>query len=209
MAKATDTNQEPCRCAWARSGLEQVYHDTQWGVPDRDEHHVFEMLTLEGAQAGLSWETILRKRAGYQRLFKDFDPKKVAKFTDADFTRLMQDPAIVRNRLKIESTISNARSILELYAVGTTLSEFVWSFVDNTPIINHHKALADLPAQTDLSKRLSKELKKKGFRFVGPTTMYAMMQAIGMVNDHTTDCFRYKQIKTRWHRRPACVLLLL
>ncbi|PCI08989.1 DNA-3-methyladenine glycosylase I [bacterium] len=182
-----------CRCEWARSEIEQHYHDTEWGVPNRDEHHVFEMLTLEGAQAGLSWETILNKRAGYRKLFKKFDPKKVAKFTQADFDRLMLDASIVRNRLKIESTISNAKAVLELYKQGTTLSEFVWSFVDNTPIVNYYKSLADLPAQTDLSKTLSKQLKKQGFRFVGPTTMYAMMQAIGMVNDHTTDCFRYAE----------------
>lgn len=189
----TKAPKEPCRCKWARSGSEKEYHDSEWGVPSRDEHHIYEMLTLEGAQAGLSWETILNKRMGYRKLFKDFDPKKVARFTDADFDRLMQDKSIVRNRLKIQSTISNAQAILELYSAGTTLSEFVWSFVDNTPIINCYKTLADLPAQTDLSKKLSKELKKKGFRFVGPTTMYAMMQAIGMVNDHTTDCFCYSK----------------
>lgn len=183
-----------CRCEWARSGLEQEYHDAEWGVPNRDEHHIFEMLTLEGAQAGLSWETILKKRAGYRKLFKDFDPKKVAKFTQTDFDRLMLDPSIVRNRLKIESTISNAKAVLDLYESGTILSEFVWSLVDNTPIVNHFKTLRDLPAQTDLSKSLSKQLKKNGFRFVGPTTMYAMMQAIGMVNDHTTDCYRHSEV---------------
>jgi DNA-3-methyladenine glycosylase I len=180
-----------CRCAWARSEIEIEYHDTEWGVPNRDEHHVFEMLTLEGAQAGLSWETILRKREGYRRLFKGFDPRKVAKFNDKDLERLMQDASIVRNRLKIESTINNARATLELYESGTTLSELVWSFVDNTPIVNAYTSLKQLPAQTDVSKNLSKGLKQRGFRFVGPTTMYAMMQAVGMVNDHTTDCHRY------------------
>jgi len=188
----TDTN--PCRCAWARSQAEIEYHDTEWGVPNRDEHHVFEMLTLEGAQAGLSWETILNKRAGYRKLLKGFDPGKVARFTRRDFERLMQDPSIVRNRLKIESTINNAKATLVLHKSGTTLSELVWSLVGNTPIVNHHRTLKDLPAQTETSKALSKELKKRGFRFVGPTTMYAMMQAIGMVNDHTTDC----------HRHPIC-----
>lgn len=187
-------NNSTCRCAWARSASEIVYHDTEWGVPNRDEHHVFEMLTLEGSQAGLSWETILNKRSGYRRLFKDFDPAKVAKFTKRDFDRLMQDPSIVRNRLKIESTINNARATLALHESGTTLSELVWSFVDNTPIVNRHKTLKDLPAQTETSKALSKELKRRGFRFVGPTTMYAMMQAIGLVNDHTTDCFRHDQV---------------
>jgi DNA-3-methyladenine glycosylase I len=183
-----------CRCGWARSGLEREYHDTEWGVPNREEHHVFEMLTLEGAQAGLSWETILKKREGYRRAFKDFDPAKVARFTNKDFDRLMQDASIVRNRLKIESTINNAHATLELHKSGTSLSELVWSFVDDTPVVNRYKTLKDLPAQTDTSKALSKELKKRGFRFVGPTTMYAMMQAIGMVNDHTTDCFRYKEV---------------
>lgn len=184
----------PCRCAWARSPSEIQYHDTQWGVPSRDEHHVFEMLTLEGAQAGLSWETILNKRAGYKRLFMGFDPDKVARFTKRDFERLMQDPSIVRNRLKIESTINNARATLELYESGTTLSELVWSLVDNTPIVNNRRTLKDLPAQTETSKALSKALKARGYRFVGPTTMYAMMQAIGMVNDHTLDCFRHDQV---------------
>ena len=181
----------PCRCAWARSEIEIEYHDTEWGGPSRDEHHVFEMLTLEGAQAGLSWETILRKREGYRRLFKGFDPAKVAKFNDKDIERLMQDVSIVRNRLKIESTINNARATLGLYESGTTLSQLVWSFVDNTPIVNAYTSLKQLPAQTDISKALSKGLKKRGFRFVGPTTMYAMMQAIGVVNDHTTGCHRY------------------
>lgn len=181
----------PCRCAWARSESEILYHDSEWGVPNRDEHHVFEMLTLEGAQAGLSWETILNKREGYRRLFKDFDPARVARFTKRDFERLMLDPSIVRNRLKIESTINNAKATLQLHKGGTSLSQLVWSFVDDQPIVNHHKTLQDLPAQTDTSKALSKELKERGFRFVGPTTMYAMMQAIGMVNDHTTDCHRH------------------
>lgn len=181
----------PCRCAWARSEIEIAYHDAEWGVPSRDERHVFEMLTLEGAQAGLSWETILRKRDGYRRLFKRFDPHEVARFSDKDIGRLIQDASIVRNRLKIESTINNARATLDLYGSGTTLSELVWSFVDNTPVVNRYVSLRDLPAQTETSKALSKGLKKRGFRFVGPTTMYAMMQAIGMVNDHTTSCHRH------------------
>lgn len=188
-----DMSETKCRCEWARSAIEQEYHDIEWGAPNRSEHHVYEMLTLEGAQAGLSWETILKKRSGYRTLFQDFDPVKVAGFTQADFDRLMLDPSIIRNRLKISSTISNAQAVLDLYESGTTLSEFVWSFVDNTQIVNHYKTLADLPAQTERSKQLSKGLKKKGFRFVGPTTMYAMMQAIGMVNDHTVDCYRHRE----------------
>lgn len=150
------------------------------------------MLTLEGAQAGLSWSTILNKREGYRTLFKKFDPKKVARFTQDDIERLMLDPSIVRNRLKIESTVNNAKAILELYKLGTTFSELMWSFVDDTPIVNHYESLKDLPAQTDLSNHISKDLKKRGFRFVGPTVIYAMMQACGMVNDHTTKCPRHK-----------------
>jgi DNA-3-methyladenine glycosylase I len=182
------------RCAWARSELEIEYHDTEWGVPSRDEHHAYEMLTLEGAQAGLSWETILRKRDGYRKAFRNFDPAKVAKFTAKDVERLMNDASIVRNRLKIESTINNAKATLALHNGGTSLSELVWTFVYNKPIVNTFEDMSELPSQTDTSKKLSKELKKRGFRFVGPTTMYAMMQAIGMVNDHTTDCFRYHKV---------------
>ncbi len=187
-------SESKCRCQWAKSPTEIEYHDIEWGVPNFDEHHIFEMLTLEGAQAGLSWETILKKRQGYRRLFKSFDPEKVARFTDADFDRLIQDSSIIRNKLKIASTINNAQAILKLYESGTTLSEFVWSFVDHTPIINRYKTLAEVPTQTQTSKALSKALKKSGFRFVGPTTMYAMMQAIGMVNDHTIECFRYASL---------------
>lgn len=181
------------RCEWARTESEILYHDTEWGVPNRDEHHLFEMLTLEGAQAGLSWSTILNKRAGYRKLFKNFDPKKVARFTQADIERLMLDPSIVRNRLKIESTVNNAGAILELYKNKTTFSELMWSYVDDTPIINTYASHKDLPAHTDLSKLISKDLKKYGFRFVGPTIIYAMMQACGMVNDHTTNCPRHKE----------------
>jgi len=180
------------RCEWARTESEILYHDQEWGVPNRDEHHLFEMLTLEGAQAGLSWSTILNKREGYRKLFKKFDPKKVAKFTQDDIERLMLDASIVRNRLKIESTVNNAKAILELYKQGTTFSELMWSYVDDTPMVNRYKALKDLPAQTELSKFISKDLKKRGFRFVGPTVLYAMMQACGMVNDHTTNCPRHK-----------------
>ncbi len=184
----------PIRCAWATTDASIAYHDTEWGVPVRDENHLFEMLTLEGAQAGLSWETILNKREGYRRLFKGFDPERVARFTVRDTERLMLDPGIVRNRLKIESTINNARAILGLHRAGTTLSELVWSVVDDQPIVNRHKSHKGLPAQTSESKALSKLLKKHGFRFVGPTTMHAFMQAVGMVNDHTTDCFRHDQV---------------
>ncbi|MGJ8637062.1 MAG: DNA-3-methyladenine glycosylase I [Phycisphaerales bacterium] len=179
------------RCEWARSESEIAYHDEEWGVPQRDEHHLFEMLTLEGAQAGLSWSTILNKREGYRKLFKKFDPKKVAKFTQDDVERLMLDASIVRNRLKIESTVNNARAVLELYKQGTTFSALMWGYVDDTPIKNEFATMKDLPAQTELSKFISKDLKKRGFRFVGPTVIYAMMQACGMVNDHVTSCPRH------------------
>ena len=188
----TKIDKTPSRCAWARTDSEIVYHDEEWGVPNRDEHHLFEMLTLEGAQAGLSWSTILNKREGYRKLFKKFDPKKVARFTQDDIERLMLDPSIVRNRLKIESTVNNSKAVLELYKQGTTFSELMWSYVDDTPIVNNFKSLKDLPAQTELSKHISKDLKKRGFRFVGPTVIYAMMQACGMVNDHATNCRRHQ-----------------
>ncbi len=181
------------RCAWAKGEADIVYHDTEWGVPNRDEHHLFEMLTLEGAQAGLSWSTILNKREGYRKLFKKFDPKKVAKFTQDDIERLMLDASIVRNRLKIESTVNNAKTILELYKQKTTFSELMWSYVDDTPIVNRFKTMSDLPAQTELSKFISKDLKKRGFRFVGPTVIYAMMQACGMVNDHVVGCPQHQE----------------
>lgn len=184
---------ETKRCAWARTELDIVYHDTEWGVPNRDEHHLFEMLTLEGAQAGLSWSTILNKRGGYRKLFREFDPEKVARFSQDDIERLMQDASIVRNRLKIESAVNNARAILELYKNGETFSGLIWSFIDDTPIVNHWARMSDVPAQTELSKQISKDLKKRGFRFVGPTVMYAFMQATGMINDHTLDCFRHKE----------------
>ena len=186
-------SKETKRCSWAKGELDILYHDEEWGVQNRDEHHLFEMLTLEGAQAGLSWSTILNKREGYRKLFKRFDPKKVARFTQADIERLMLDASIVRNRLKIESTVNNANAILELYKNGETFSGLMWSYVDDTPIVNRWKTMGDIPAQTELSKRISKDLKKRGFRFVGPMVLYAMMQACGMVNDHTTACFRHKE----------------
>ncbi|MBO6514026.1 MAG: DNA-3-methyladenine glycosylase I [Phycisphaerales bacterium] len=186
--KTKKTNE---RCAWARSEAEIAYHDEEWGVPQRGEHHLFEMLTLEGAQAGLSWSTILNKREGYRTLFKKFDPKQVAEFTQDDVERLMLDASIVRNRLKIESTINNAKAILELYTQGTTFSALMWGYVDDMPITNQFATMKDLPAQTDLSKFISMDLKKRGFRFVGPTVIYAMMQACGMVNDHVRSCPRH------------------
>lgn len=180
------------RCPWAKSEAEAVYHDTEWGVPTRDETHLFEMLTLEGAQAGLSWSTILAKRDGYRRLFEGFDPEKVARFGPRDVERLMADPSIVRNRLKIESTIDNAKALRRVHESGGTLAELAWSVVGGKPLQPRRATLNDLPGQTDESKALSKLLKSRGFRFVGPTTMYAFMQACGLVNDHLVSCPRHK-----------------
>jgi DNA-3-methyladenine glycosylase I len=180
------------RCAWVPEADPDyvAYHDEEWGVPSRDERHLFEMLTLEGAQAGLSWSTILRKRDGYRKAFAGFDPAKVARFSNKHVERLLNDPSIVRNRLKVESAVNNAQRILDL----EDLSDYLWSFVDGEPKVNRFRKLADLPAQTAESKAMSKDLKKRGFRFVGPTVCYAFMQACGLVNDHTVDCFRYAEL---------------
>ena len=181
------------RCAWVPEGDPEyvAYHDEEWGVPSRDDRHLFEMLTLEGAQAGLSWSTILRKRGGYRKAFANFDAKKVARFSGRDVERLLADPGIVRNRLKVESAVNNAQRILEL----DSLSEFLWSFVDGEPRVNRWNTIAEIPAETAESKAMSKDLKKQGFRFVGPTVCYAFMQACGLVNDHTVDCFRYRDMR--------------
>jgi DNA-3-methyladenine glycosylase I len=184
------------RCEWV-SGADAAmlaYHDEEWGVPSRDDKHLFEMLTLEGAQAGLSWSTILRKRDGYRRLFADFHPMVVAGFTERDVERLLQDASIVRNRLKVESTIVNAGRVLEVQAERGSLAAYFWDFVDGAPIAGRFRSLSELPAETPLSNALSKDLKRRGFRFVGPTTVYAFMQAVGLVNDHTTDCYRYREL---------------
>jgi DNA-3-methyladenine glycosylase I len=180
------------RCAWVPEADPDyvAYHDDEWGVPSHDERHLFEMLTLEGAQAGLSWSTILRKREGYRKAFADFDAAKVARFSDTKVERLLADPGIVRNRLKVESTVNNARRVLEL----ESLSNYIWSFVDGEPKVNRFRKLSELPAETAESKAMSKDLKKRGFRFVGPTVCYAFMQACGLVNDHTVDCFRYREV---------------
>ena len=182
----------PVRCAWVPDGdpLYASYHDEEWGVPLHDERKLFELLTLEGAQAGLSWSTILRKREGYRAAFEGFDIEKVARFSARDVERLLADPGIVRNRLKVESTVANARAVLELDG----LDELLWSFVGGSPRINSWKALGELPAETAESKALSKELKRRGFRFVGPTVCYAFMQAVGLVNDHVVSCFRYGEL---------------
>jgi DNA-3-methyladenine glycosylase I len=181
------------RCDWVPGADPDyvAYHDEEWGVPSRDDRHLFEMLTLEGAQAGLSWSTILRKRDGYRKAFANFDARKVARFSQADVERLLQDPGIVRNRLKVESTVNNAQRVAELEG---SLSDYLWSFVDGEPLVNTWRELSELPAETAESKAMSKDLKKRGFRFVGPTVCYAFMQACGLVNDHTVDCFRYSEV---------------
>jgi len=171
-----------------------AYHDEEWGVPAHDDRHLFELLTLEGAQAGLSWSTILRKREGYRRAFAGFDPDVVSRVTPSDIERLLQDPGIVRNRLKVESTVVNAARMLELQEELSSFDAYLWSFVDGVPIVGRWRALAELPAETELSRALSKDLKKRGFRFVGPTVCYAFMQAVGLVNDHTVDCFRFVEL---------------
>jgi DNA-3-methyladenine glycosylase I len=180
------------RCAWAPEGdpAYLAYHDEEWGVPSHDETHLFEMLTLEGAQAGLSWSTILRKREGYRSAFKNFDAGKVARFTQRDVERLLADPGIVRNRLKVVSTVNNAKRVLEL----ESLDEYLWGFVGDNPIVNRWRKLSDIPAETAESRAMSKDMKKHGFRFVGPTVCYAFMQATGLVNDHVVDCFRYAEL---------------
>jgi DNA-3-methyladenine glycosylase I len=183
------------RCAWCGADpLYVAYHDQEWGVPNRDERHLFEMLTLEGAQAGLSWLTILRKREGYRRAFAGFDPRVVARFDAPRVDALLADPGIVRNRLKVESTVSNARAVLALHERGETLADLLWGVVDGEPRQNAWASLAQVPATTAESDRMSRELKRLGFRFVGSTICYALMQAVGMVNDHTLDCFRHRQL---------------
>lgn len=167
-----------------------AHHDDEWGVPSHDDRHLYEMLTLEGAQAGLSWSTILHKREGYRRAFAGFDPEVVARYTREDVERLLDDPGIVRNRLKVESTVSNAVRVLEVQEELGSLDAYFWAFVDGQPIVNRRRSLSELPAETDLSKAISKDLKRRGFRFIGPTVMYAFMQSVGMVDDHTVGCFR-------------------
>jgi DNA-3-methyladenine glycosylase I len=171
-----------------------AYHDTEWGVPAHDERHLFEMLVLEGAQAGLSWKTILDKREGYRRAFAGFDPAKVARFDARRIERLLGDPGIVRNRLKVGSAVENAKAILAIRREGGTLDGYLWSFVGGTPQAHRYRRLSDLPAETPESRAMSKDLKRHGFAFVGPTVCYAFMQATGMVNDHLTGCFRHREV---------------
>jgi DNA-3-methyladenine glycosylase I len=189
------TNDQPARCAWARTSLSIAYHDLEWGVPVHDDNILFEFLTLEGAQAGLSWETILKKREAYRQAFAGFDAAKVARFTPARVARLIENPGIVRNRLKIASTVSNAKAFLAIQRDLGSFDAYVWSFVGGTPRINRWRTSGQVPAQTPQSDALSRDLLRRGFKFVGSTICYAFMQAVGMVNDHTIDCFRYERVE--------------
>jgi DNA-3-methyladenine glycosylase I len=188
---------EQYRCGWARSvnALDVTYHDVEWGVPSYDDRVLFEFLILEGAQAGLSWTTILKKRENYRKAFANFDFAKVAKFDSRKKARLLGDVGIVRNRLKIESAINNARAVLRIQREFGSLSDYLWGFVGGFPIQNKWKSLGEIPAQTPESIRMSKDMRKRGFQFVGPTICYAFMQAVGMVNDHEVRCFRYRAVK--------------
>jgi len=188
---------EQKRCAWAAAAgpLDRTYHDREWGVPVHDDRKLFEFLILEGAQAGLSWSTILKKRENYRRALSNFNPRIIARYDAAQIRRLMGDAGIVRNRLKIHATITNARAFLDVQKEFGSFDAYLWQFVDGRPIRNSHKHKKQVPACTKESDALSKDLKRRGFRFVGSTICYAFMQAVGMVNDHTTDCFRYRARK--------------
>lgn len=171
-----------------------AYHDREWGVPTRSESHLFELLTLEGAQAGLSWSTILNKRDNYRRSFQGFDPARVARFDEREVESLLRDPGIVRHRGKIESTVNNARKVLQVQAEVGSFAEYVWSFVGGASIVNRWRTLAELPSETPESREMSRDMRVRGFRFVGPTTCYAFMQAAGLVNDHELSCFRHREL---------------
>ena len=186
------------RCAWSTMSSNPLmlrYHDEEWGVPLHDDRTLFEFLALEGAQAGLSWETILNKRENYRKAFHQFDPARIAKYSTSDVKRLLENPGIVRNRLKIQSTVANAKEFLRIRKEFGSFDKYVWRFVDGRPVQHRLKSFGEIPATTAESNALSKDLRKRGFRFVGPTICYAFMQGVGMVNDHTTNCFRYKDLK--------------
>jgi DNA-3-methyladenine glycosylase I len=185
---------EPVRCSWARTPLGVAYHDLEWGVPVHDDRVFFEFLTLEGAQAGLSWETILNKRDAYRRAFAGFDPALVVRFSPKQVERLLKDPGIVRNRLKINSAVSNAKAFLAVQQEFGSFDAYIWRFVGGAPRVNRWRTLKQVPPKTPESDGLSRDLLKRGFKFVGSTICYAFMQAVGMVNDHTVDCFRYQAV---------------
>lgn len=181
------------RCSWPKNDLAITYHDEEWGVPLHDDARLFEFLILEGAQAGLSWDTILRKRENYRKTFDGFDVKKVARYTDRRIEKLLQDEGIIRNRLKVASAVSNAKAFISVQKEFGSFDKYIWAFVDGKPIVNKWKQIGQVPATSPVSDAISKDLKKRGFNFVGTTIIYAHMQATGMVNDHLVSCFRYKQ----------------
>jgi len=183
------------RCRWATEDLDARYHDQEWGVPLHDDVGLFELLTLEGAQAGLSWSTVLRKREGYRRAFAQFDPARVARFTGARVERLLTDAGIIRHRGKIEATVTNARAFVAVQRERGTFDSYLWEFVDGRPQQNNWTSFRQVPAETKTSQALSRDLIRRGFKFVGPTICYALMQAAGLVNDHTVDCFRHAQVR--------------
>jgi DNA-3-methyladenine glycosylase I len=199
------TVDQPARCTWARTSLSIAYHDLEWGVPVHDDNTLFEFLTLEGAQAGLSWETILKKRQAYRQAFAGFDATKVARFRPAQVARLLGNPGIVRNRLKIGSTVSNAKAFLAVQRELGSFDAYVWSFVGGTPRMNRWRTPRQVPARTPQSDALSRDLVSRGFKFVGPTICYAFMQAVGMVNDHTIDCFRYEGVGKNSGKKASAV----
>ena len=191
----------PTRCGWVNDDpLYIAYHDEEWGVPVRDDRMLFEMLILEGAQAGLSWYTILKKREAYRRAFDGFDPERIARYEEEKIASLLEDPGIVRNRLKVHAAVGNARAWLDLRTSGTGLSDFLWELAGGAPVVNAWRRLDDVPASTPVSEAMSKALRHRGFRFVGPTICYAFMQAVGMVNDHVVPCFRREACKALSHR---------
>jgi DNA-3-methyladenine glycosylase I len=192
----SDSGKELVRCGWAKNDLAILYHDREWGVPQHDDRVLFEFLVLEGAQAGLSWDTILRKRENYRAAFNEFDAKKISRYPQRKLDSLMRDGGIVRNRLKILSAVKNAKAFLEVLAEFGSFDCYVWQFVGGKPRVNALKGLQPAPSRTDESDALSKDLKKRGFTFVGSTICYAFMQAVGMVNDHMVTCFRYRQLQT-------------
>jgi DNA-3-methyladenine glycosylase I len=186
------------RCDWAnRSELEQSYHDHEWGVEIHDDRTLFEFLVLEGAQAGLSWSTILRKREGYRRVFDNFDVRKISQYSEKTVSQLLTNPEIIRNRLKINAAITNARAFLQVQKEFGSFDRYIWQFVDGKPIRNSWRKMTDIPSSTPESEVMSKDLQKRGFKFIGATICYAFMQAVGMVNDHVVDCFRYKELKNK------------
>jgi len=189
------------RCVWAGSSdLYVAYHDKEWGIPEFDDQKLFEMLILEGAQAGLSWITVLKKRENYRNLLDGFDVQKIISYDDIKVQELLNNEGIIRNRLKIASVITNARAFIEIQSEFSSFNKYIWAFVDGKPKINEWKSLGNLPANTPESDAMSKDLKKRGFKFVGTTICYAFMQAVGMVNDHTMDCFRYREIIAGYNR---------